>query len=170
MVNCLSWKCFAADGRNFNALLGALVALLAVVLPEDVCNTALSGLLKKFKVSISCAFSLLPEEKAIVNVILQLRQLIVCSTIPGLLGHTELVPPGVGQQRVVRTLGVAAQATLATLAPLHPESSVLLRHEEGTAGQGGGGAQQQQPAPHRHNCSRRCTRTGLEVQQHCFCT
>ena len=47
MHKCLSWKCFAARGRNFNALLGALVALQAVVLPENAHYSAISGLFKK---------------------------------------------------------------------------------------------------------------------------
>ena len=44
---CLSLQCFAAGGRNFNALLGAPVALQAVVLPENTLNTAKSGLFRK---------------------------------------------------------------------------------------------------------------------------
>ena len=44
---CLGLKCFAAGGRNFNALLDALVALQAVVLPENALNTAKSGLFRK---------------------------------------------------------------------------------------------------------------------------
>ena len=44
---CLSWYCFAAGGRTFNALLGGPVALQAIVLPENAQNTAKSGLFKK---------------------------------------------------------------------------------------------------------------------------
>ena len=68
-------------------------------------------------------------------------------SVPGLFGHAELVPPGVGQQRVAGAL--RGEAGLGPgLAALHLEGAVLLRHQEGTRGQGGGRAQQQQPGPH----------------------
>ena len=90
-------------------------------------------------------------------------------SVPGLLGHAELVPPGVGEERAAGAL--RGEAGLGPgLAALHLEGAVLCSQQEGTPGQGGGDTQQQQPGPHLHNCSRRCTRTGLEVQQHCFCT
>ena len=59
MHECLSLKCFAAGGRNFNALLGAPVALQAVVLPENAHNTAISGLFKKISgLKYSCLLPL----------------------------------------------------------------------------------------------------------------
>ena len=47
-----------------NTLLGAPVALMVIVFPENTHNTAKSGLLKKFKVSNTRAFSLLPDNTA----------------------------------------------------------------------------------------------------------
>ena len=71
-------------------------------------------------------------------------------SVPGLLGHTELVPPGVGEERVTGAL--RGEAGLGPgLAALHLEGAVLCSQQEGTRGQGGGGAQQQQPGPHPIN-------------------
>ena len=68
-------------------------------------------------------------------------------SVPGLLGHTELVPPGVGEERAAGAL--RGEAGLGPgLAALHPQGAVLCSHQEGTPGQGGGRAQQQQPGPH----------------------
>ena len=47
-------------------------------------------------------------------------------SVPGLLGHTELVPPGVGEERVTGAL--RGEAGLGPgLAALHPQRAVLLR-------------------------------------------
>ena len=68
-------------------------------------------------------------------------------SVPGLLGHAELVAPVVGEERVAGAL--RGEAGLGRgLGTLHLEGAVLLRHQEGTPGQGGGRAQQQQPGPH----------------------
>ena len=68
-------------------------------------------------------------------------------SVPGLLGHAELVPPGVGEERVTGALRGEAGLGLG-LAALHLEGAVLLCYKEGTPGLGGGEAQQQQPGPH----------------------
>ena len=57
-------------------------------------------------------------------------------SVPGLLGHAELVSPGVGEERVAGAL--LGEAGLGPhLGTLHLEGAVLRSHEEGTSGQGG---------------------------------
>ena len=71
-------------------------------------------------------------------------------SVPGLIGHTELVPPGVGEERAAGAL--RGEAGLGRgLGTLHLEGAVLLCYKEGTPGLGGGRAQQQQHGPHPSN-------------------
>ena len=70
-------------------------------------------------------------------------------SVPGLLGHAELVPPGVGEERVTGAL--RGEAGLGPgLAALHLEGAVLLCYKEGTRGQGGGEPDQQHQHCHPH--------------------
>ena len=70
-------------------------------------------------------------------------------SVPGLLGHAELVPPGVGEERVAGALRGEAGLGLG-LAALHLEGAVLLRHQEGTRGLGGGDWDQRHQHCHPH--------------------
>ena len=83
-------------------------------------------------------------------------------SVPGLLGHTELVPPVVGEERVTGAL--RGEAGLGPgLAALHLEGAVLLRHQEGTRGQGGGGPDQRHQHCHPH------LYTKLQPHRHFMC-
>ena len=70
-------------------------------------------------------------------------------SVPGLLGHAELVPPGVGEERAAGAL--RGEAGLGPgLAALHLEGAVLCSQQEGTPGQGGGGRDQHHQHCHHH--------------------
>ena len=83
-------------------------------------------------------------------------------SVPGLLGHAELVPPGVGEERVTGALW--GEAGLGPgLAALHPQGAMLCSQQEGTHGQGGGGRDQQHQHCHPHLYTR------LQPHRHFMC-
>ena len=81
-----------------------------------------------------------------------------CMSVPGLLGHTELVPPGVGEERVTGAL--RGEAGLGPGLPaLHPQGAVLCSQQEGTPGQGWGG-------PGQHHQYTHCPHLYTKLQPH----
>ena len=83
-------------------------------------------------------------------------------SVPGLLGHAELVPPVVGEECVAGAL--RGEAGLGPgLAALHLEGAVLCSHQEGTPGQGGGGRDQHHQYYHHH------LYTKLQPHRHFMC-